>query len=152
MKNSIQYLCFCCFFRDTESLWHGLEAQPHVQTSQTGHSNKFFSFVVNQTSSQWLWASQGVRQGGILSTFLYLIFIDDLLLEIQKSSNIGIFNVQSSTPTLADDIFQYSLLQCCKIKCSFLLLKRPQSCWHLSWRLGEECIESSNWYNHLGFL
>jgi hypothetical protein len=69
------------------------------------HSNSHFSVVVNQTSSEWFPISQGVRQGDVLSTFLYLVFIDELLLEIQNlSPNIGVFDIQSSNPILADDI------------------------------------------------
>ena len=41
-----------------------------------------FSVVANQTSSEWFPVSQGVRQGGVLSTFLYLVYIYDLLLNI----------------------------------------------------------------------
>ena len=69
------------------------------------HSNTSFSVVANQTSSEWFPVSQGVRQGGVLSTFLYLVYINDLILKIQElSPNIGVFNIPSSNPTLADDI------------------------------------------------
>ena len=68
------------------------------------HSNTGFSVVENQTSSEWFPVSQGVRQGGVLSTFLYLVYINDLILKIQElSPNIGVFNIPSSNPTLADD-------------------------------------------------
>ena len=139
------------------------------------HSNSYFTVVVNQTSSQWFPISQGVRQGGVLSTFLYLVFIDELLLEIQNlSPNIGVFDIQSSNPTLADDIcvialtprelqkvldniFQYSrrwrfTFNAAK---SNVLHFHPSSCnptVTFNWRLGKETIESSNAYNHLGIL
>uniref|UniRef100_A0A8W8I6Z4 Reverse transcriptase domain-containing protein n=1 Tax=Magallana gigas TaxID=29159 RepID=A0A8W8I6Z4_MAGGI len=69
------------------------------------HTGTSCSVVVNYTNSVWFPVSQGVRLGGILSTFLYLVFINDLLQEIQSQcSNTGIYNIVSSNPTLADDI------------------------------------------------
>lgn len=48
------------------------------------HTGTSCYVVVNYTNSVWFPVSQGVRQGGILSTFLYLVFIKDLLQEIQS--------------------------------------------------------------------
>lgn len=45
---------------------------------QNYHSNTVSSVVVNQTRSRWFFVYRGIRQGGMLSTFLYLIFINDL--------------------------------------------------------------------------
>lgn len=47
------------------------------------HTNISWSVVLNQTRSSWFLVSQGIRQGGILSTLLYLVFINGLLQEIQ---------------------------------------------------------------------
>jgi hypothetical protein len=48
---------------------------------------------------------QGVRQGGILSTHLYKIFIQDLLLELEENSlGYHLGNVYIGTPTCADDV------------------------------------------------
>lgn len=44
------------------------------------HTNTSWSVVVNQTRSSWFPVSQGVRQGGILSTLL--AFINTLSQEI----------------------------------------------------------------------
>ena len=48
---------------------------------------------------------QGVRQGGILSTHLYKIFVQDLLVELEQNS-IGyqLGNIYVGSPTCADDI------------------------------------------------
>lgn len=47
--------------------------------------------------------SQGVLQGGIMSIFLYLLFIDDRLQEIQNQCpSMDIYSITSSNPTLAD--------------------------------------------------
>ena len=48
---------------------------------------------------------QGVRQGGILSTGLYKTYINDLLLELERS-HIGthIGTTYTGSPTVADDL------------------------------------------------
>lgn len=69
------------------------------------HVNTSYSVVSNQLYSDWFPVSQGVRQGEVLSTFLYLVFINDLLQELEEQSiHIGIYDITSSNPTLADDI------------------------------------------------
>ena len=138
------------------------------------HSNTSFSVVVNQTSSEWFHVSQGVRQGCVLSTFLYLVYINDLLiLKIQEPSpNIGVVNIPSSNPTLADDIciitltpqslqnvldsvFEYSTrwrfaFNAAKCNVVFFHQKGPNYSDNRSWHLGEGCIKSSKSNNHLG--
>ena len=60
--------------------------------------------------SNWFSVEQGVRQGGVLSGFLYSIFINDLLNRIQcNSKNMGILSTSISNPALADDIALVSL-------------------------------------------
>jgi hypothetical protein len=48
---------------------------------------------------------QGVREGGILSTHLYKIFVQDLLLELEENSlGYHLDNVYIGTPTSAADV------------------------------------------------
>jgi hypothetical protein len=48
---------------------------------------------------------QGVRQGGILSTHLYTIFVQDLLLELESQClGFQLGDIYIGTPTCADDI------------------------------------------------
>ncbi|VDI57173.1 Hypothetical predicted protein [Mytilus galloprovincialis] len=48
---------------------------------------------------------QGVRQGGILSTHLYKVFVQDLLVELEENAlGYHLGNVYAGTPTCADDI------------------------------------------------
>ena len=69
------------------------------------HQNTLSSIVVNQTQSEWFPVNQGVRQGGVLSTFLYLVHIDDLNHDLQAGSqNTGMLNIPSSCPSLSDDL------------------------------------------------
>ena len=59
----------------------------------------------NRKLSSWLPVKQGVKEGGVLSTFLYLVFMNDLLDEIRsirKGSCIG--STDSSCPAYVDDM------------------------------------------------
>ena len=48
---------------------------------------------------------QGVRQGGILSTHLYKMFVEDLLIELENNCiGFSLGNIYVGTPTCADDI------------------------------------------------
>lgn len=48
---------------------------------------------------------QGIRQGGVLSSFLYLVFINDLIEELDTSGlGVSICDVPTNNPTLVDDI------------------------------------------------
>lgn len=70
------------------------------------HQNTESAVIVNQTKSRWFPVQQGVRQGGVLSSFLYLVFINDLLDELQlvHSNHPIIFDKNYHSPALADDI------------------------------------------------
>ena len=51
---------------------------------------------------------QGVREGGILSTHLYKIFVQDLLLELEENSlGYHLDNVYIGTPTCAAEVVFY---------------------------------------------
>lgn len=50
------------------------------------HQDTVTSIVVNQTRSEWFPTYQGVRQGGVLSTFLYLVYINDHIQALQSGS------------------------------------------------------------------
>ncbi len=57
------------------------------------------------TKTEWFECTSGVRQGDILSTILFCVFINDLAQEI-KSMNIGINidNIKVAILLYADDI------------------------------------------------
>ena len=60
---------------------------------------------VNGVTSSEFPVNQGVRQGGVLSTWMYLLFIDNLLCELQSSPNgTCIGHIPTGNPTLADDL------------------------------------------------
>lgn len=59
----------------------------------------------NGTTSTALNIARSVRQGGVLSTFLYLVYIDQLLNDLEES-NYGcmVHSVKGGNPSFADDI------------------------------------------------
>ena len=60
---------------------------------------------MQERTSQAVSVLCGVRQGGVLSAFYYLVFIDQLLVELENSGHgAQLCNVPCGNPTLADDI------------------------------------------------
>lgn len=50
------------------------------------HQNTADSIAVNQIHPEWFPINQGVRQGDVLTSFFYLVFMDDLSNEIETCS------------------------------------------------------------------
>ena len=102
-----------------DTVWHaGLFSKLHdfgirgkalriIMNSYEGMS----SYVqVNGMKSSPFQVIQGVRQGGVTSTWYYLLYIDDLLRELDSlEGGCTIGSLRTSNPTLADD-FLYSSL------------------------------------------
>jgi len=48
---------------------------------------------------------RGVREGGVVSTFLYLVYVNDLLNDLEARKNgAKVMTVNTGNPTFADDI------------------------------------------------
>ena len=61
--------------------------------------------VVDGQSSRVYEVAQGTRQGGVLSPWLFLVFINDLMKEL-NNPNVGVFinGVYFGSPMFADDL------------------------------------------------
>ncbi|CAC5395061.1 unnamed protein product [Mytilus coruscus] len=111
---------------------------------------------------------QGVRQGGVLSTHLYKVYINNVLNELMK---IG--NIYTSTPTCADDtallsddfedlqIMLNTVLRNAKqdrvpihpTKTNAVILNKGKTVRkNLQWNVGTTCITPTNQTKHLGII
>ena len=60
---------------------------------------------INGTTSDTVDILRGTRQGGVMSSFLYLVYLNDLLIELENSGlGAKVGTVECGNPTLADDI------------------------------------------------
>jgi hypothetical protein len=61
--------------------------------------------IVNKCKSKYFEVNEGVRQGGVLSGFLYLIFINELINELGNCNEVTWVNsIKCCAPSLADYI------------------------------------------------
>ena len=137
------------------------------------HIDNESTVIVNNQTSKWFPIQQGVRQGGVLSGFLYCVFINELLNMLEcTEQNFGVFNVKSTNPTLADDItclsssalglqrlldnaYTYSCLWRFSFnaqKSSVVVFSKTNHIVQHSWTLGNSCISVNDEYKHLGII
>ena len=54
--------------------------------------------------SEWFPVRQGTRQGGVLSPFLYLVYDNDLIWELEESKmGMYVHGIYCGSPAVADD-------------------------------------------------
>ena len=112
-RGSCTYAAFVDIKRAFDTVWH---SALFVKLCNLGIRGKVWRIILdmytsiescvslNRKLSSWFPVKQGVRQGSVLSTFLYLVFMNDLLDEIQnsrKGSCIG--PTDSSCSAYVDD-------------------------------------------------
>ena len=72
---------------------------------QASYTNLKSVVRVASTTSGPFDVARGVRQGGVVSTFLYLVYVNDLLNDLEASKNgAKVMTVNTGNPTFADDI------------------------------------------------
>jgi len=137
------------------------------------YSDMTSEIVINEHSSQRFQLRQGVRQGGVLSSLLYILYIDGLLNKLEEScSGAKAFSLQCGNPTLADDItcialtpydlqnmlnvayayskkwkFRFSVEKSC-----VLVVNNKQKDSKVQFYLGKHPIPENNSHLHLGIL
>lgn len=108
------YVAFLDVKKAFDTVWHaGLLVKLH-QKGVTGHLWHLISNWYTTSSSCVLWndrrsssfvLKQGVRQGGTLSPFLYVIFVDELLDNLSASGlGVHISDIYCGAPMYADDL------------------------------------------------
>ena len=70
------------------------------------HVNTQSAVVVNQCQSKYFTASEGIRQRSVLSGLLCLVFINDLLVELEQCNcRTGFFfHINACASSLTDDV------------------------------------------------
>lgn len=184
-NNSKLYVCFLDLFKAFDSVWHQGLFYKLYQYGIRGFTYKAIVDLYtemkscvkyNGCTSEWFPVLQGTRQGGVLSPFLFLIFINELLV-ILKSSGLGlcIFDINCTCPTFADDMYLASLskfgldsllavcynyyicwrLICNALKCSVVVFNESKGDYSKTqrrWKIGPDDIKETEVYRHLGIL
>ena len=120
--------------------------------------------------------SRGTRQGGVLSPFLFLCFLNDLMNELCGSSfGLCINGINLTCPTVADDMLLQSLTKaglqkliniCVRyfhrwrldynvLKCAIIVFNELMSAYRRSqrkWFLGSDELHETESYTHLGIV
>ena len=125
-RGSKVYCCFLDSAKAFDNVWHiGL----FVKLYEMGINGKMWRIVVNAYNgmksavlhdgvlSRWFDVKQSVRQGGVLSAWLYLLQINDLIVELRHSGyGAGVGEIYCGVAGQADDLVLISLtpigLQC----------------------------------------
>lgn len=184
-NNSRLYVCFLDVQKAFDCVWHdGLFYKLYCSGVDHYIYKVLFSLYSGMTScvkyqgykSDWFPILQGTRQGGVISPFLYLIFINELLYKLQES-NLGLcfVDIFLGSPSVADDMLlcSYSkagldgMLRICFAysqlwrylynakKCSVVVFNEKKSDFRRSnrnWKLGNDPIKEADAYKHLGVL
>lgn len=182
-NSSKLYICFLDVKKAFDTVWHqGLYYKMYVSgidmiiiKTVISMYSEMTSCVKGQSSkSHWFPVLQGTRQGGVLSPFLYLLYINELLWILEKSDLGFCFrNINCSNLTVADDMLIASFSKvgldkminlcyeyACKwrfqyqaSKCSVIVFNESKNSYENSmrvWKLGTEDILESYLYKHLG--
>ncbi|MES9879586.1 MAG: reverse transcriptase family protein, partial [Sedimenticola sp.] len=125
---SDSYVAFLDTAKAFDTVWHNglfaklLEFGIHgkfLRIIMNCYQNNYSCVLVNGMKSEVFPVMQGVRQGGIISTWMYLLYVDELLNTLQDSEySASIASIKCGNPTLADDI----ALVCPSIHCLQQLL------------------------------
>ena len=182
-QNSTAFMAFLDIRKAFDTVWHPGIFQKLYEFGIKGKTFKIIqhayeyissSVMCNGMNSKWIDMQRGIRQGGVLSCFLYLLFMDGLSKTLH-SSNYGakICDTEAGSPTLADDMTLISLsplylqkqLDICydysktwkyeysPTKCSIMIIgnKKKQNLKY-SWNLGNCALKQVKTQEHLGII
>ena len=91
--------------------------------------------------SSWFPVLQGTRQGGVISSFLYLMYINDMIYEIELSSLMFcIYGISCGSPTVADDMLVGAYYVNCLLQILVLCLRYANK-----WRFEHGIIKCLVW-------
>ena len=184
-NNSKLYICFLDAKKAFDKVWHdGLLLKFYERGIDLYIWKVLVSLHANLTSyvlfrghkSNQFNIKRGSRQGGVISPFGFLCFIDDLLHQLTMS-NIGlrIGSINVCCPTVADDMLLQALtkialqilidicvhyfhlwrLEYNALKCNVLVCNETDAAYKRSnrqWKLGNANLSETDKYTHLGIV
>ena len=120
-RSSVVYCCFLDAASAFDVVWHDGLLYKLYELCVNGkmwrilrniYSNMNSCISLDGLMSDWFPIKQSVRQGGVLSAWLYIIYVNELLVELEKRSlGTYIHNTFYGSPMQADDL---ALLSICK--------------------------------------
>ena len=179
------YVCFLDVKKAFDCVWHeGL----FYKLYHSGINKVFCKLIINMYTdmsscvrgrgfkSDWFQVRQGTRQGGVISPFLYLLFINELIYELEKAGlGFLVYGISCGFPTVADDMlvgsyskralemmlaicfkyankwrFEYGIIKCLIVV--FNELKRAFLQANRIWNVDNVQIEEGIEYKHLGVI
>ena len=179
------YACFLdCEKAFDRVWWNGLMYKLH---SIGVHNKLWFLFkegmvgskcavLINGAVSQSFEITRGIKQGGMLSMFMYVVSTHDFHQYVDQGDGLRYYDLQVSSLTLADDAVLLSLTKAAlermmgrtwtygrknrtkhsvpKTKCMVFDSKRPRrdTKRHRRWKLGPHDIEEVDSYCHVGII
>lgn len=179
------YVCFLDVKKAFDCVWH---AGLFYKLYQTGINGVLCKLIINMYTdmhscvrgrgfkSDWFHVCQGTRQGGVLSPFLYLLFINELIYELEATGlGFFVYDTCCGVPTVADDMvvgsfskhglqnmlaiclnfankwrFEYGIIKCLVVV--FNELKNAFLRANRLWKFGNSTIEEGVEYKHLGVI
>ena len=184
-NNSKLYTCFLDAQKAFDKVWHdGLLLKLHERGLYhylwkiivSLHSNLQSYLLFRGFKSKRFQIVRGTRQGGVLSPFMFLCFIDDLLDQLCASEfGLTIHGINLTCPYVADDMLLQSLtknglqklvsicvayfkvwrLDYNVLKCLVIVFNELLSAYNRSerhWFLGNEVLHEGTEYKHLGIV
>ena len=107
------YTCFVDISKAFDRMWIDAmlyKLYHHMGIIKNWYTNMKEVICVNGLYSREYNILQGTRQGGIISSWLFLVYINDLISELENSKwGIFLYNIYYSSTTFADDI-NYSIV------------------------------------------
>ena len=113
-NGSLLYVCFLDVRKAFDCVWHELYNigidKAIFKILQNLYKGMTSRVKFHGCKSEWFPIQQGTRQGGVISPFLFLVYFNDLLYELERSGlGICVSNLSLSSPTVADDMLVASL-------------------------------------------
>ena len=179
------YICFLDAKKAFDKVWHdGLLLKLYERgialyiwkVLVSLHTNLSSYVLFGGYKSNSLQVTKGTRQGGVISPYMFLCYVDDLLNELTLcDKGLCIYGINVCCPTVADDMLLQALtifgliclinicvryfnlwrLEHNALKCNVLVANETDAEYKRSdrhWMLGSEQMLETDEYKHLGIV